>query len=146
VLREVAALAEKDGVRVAIYPHAGFWVERVDDAVRLARQMERKNFGVTFNLCHWLKVDGKELEARLDEAKPYLFVVTINGADAGGKDWGQLIQPLDAGSFDVGRVLAKLKQMGYAGPVGLQHYGIGGDADRNLRRSMDAWRQLTKGE
>ena len=142
VLRQVAELAEADGVRVALYPHAGFWVQRVEDAVRLSRQVERKNFGVTFNLCHWLMVDGKALEDRLEEAKPYLFVVTINGADADGKDWGHLIQPLDTGSFEVGRVLAKLKQMGYSGPIGLQHYGIGGDARKNLQRSMAGWRRL----
>ena len=95
-----------------------------------------------FNLCHWLKVDGKALEDRLEEAKPYLFMVTINGADADGKDWGRLIQPLDGGSFDVSRVLAKLNQMGYCGPIGLQHFGIGGDACKNLQRSMVGWRQL----
>ncbi len=142
VLREVAELAEKAGVRVALYPHANMWVERVDDGVRLARQVERKNFGVTFNLCHWSKADGKELEIRLEEAKPYLFVVTINGAEAGGKDWKQLIQPLGAGSSDVSRVLAKLKQIGYTGPIGLQHYGIGGDVRNNLQRSMAGWRRL----
>ena len=142
VLREIAELAEPAGVRVALYPHAGMWVERVDDGVRLARQVERKNVGVTFNLCHWLKADGKELEARLEEAKPYLFVVTINGADENGMDWKRLIQPLDAGSFDVCRVLTKLKQMGYTGPIGLQHYGIHGDAHNNLQRSMNGWRRL----
>ena len=142
VLRQVAELAEAAGVRVALYPHAGFWVGRVEDAVRLARQVERKNLGVTFNLCHWLKVDGKALEDRLEEAKPYLFVVTINGADTDGTDWRRLIQPLDGGSFDVSRVLAKLKQMGYRGPIGLQHFGIGGDARKNLQRSMVGWQRL----
>jgi sugar phosphate isomerase/epimerase len=142
VMREVADLAQQAGLRVALYPHAGIWVERVDDAVRLARQVERKNFGVTFNLCHWLMVDGKELDARLELARPNLLAVTINGADAGGKDWGKLIQPLDSGTFDAGRVLAKLKQIGYGGPVGLQHYGIQGDARANLQRSMNGWRHL----
>jgi len=146
LLREVAALAEPAGVRVALYPHAGMWVQRVEDAVRLSRQVDRKNVGVTFNLCHWLKVDGKALEERLEDAKPYLFVVTLNGADVDGKDWAHLIQPLDAGSFDVGRVLAKLKQMGYAGPIGLQHFGIGGDARTNLQRSMNGWRRLQQQE
>jgi len=142
VLREVAALAEPAGVRVALYPHAGTWIERVGDAVRLARQVERKNLGVTFNLCHWLMVDGTELDARLKEALPYLFVVTLNGADAGAKDWGKLIQPLGSGSFDVSRLLAILKGMDYHGPVGLQHYGIPGDAHANLQRSMNAWQGM----
>lgn len=144
MLREVAALAEPAGVRIALYPHAGTWVERVEDAVRVARGVDRKNVGVTFNLCHWLKVDGTNLEARLKEALPHLFVVTINGADAGGKDWGKLIQPLGSGTFDVGKVLAKLAELGWQGPIGLQHFGISGDAKANLRRSMDAWRVMSR--
>jgi len=142
VLQAIADLAEQSGVRVALYPHAGNWLQREEDAVRVARQVGRKNLGVTFNLCHWLMVDGKDLDARLDEARPWLYVVTINGADVDGHDWGHLIQPLDTGTFDVSRVLVKLKQMGFEGPIGLQHYGIGGDADKNLRRSMEAWRRL----
>lgn len=143
LLREIAGMAETNGVRVALYPHTGFWVERVDDGIRLARAVDRPNLGTTFNLCHWLKVDGQDLEKRLEEAGKHLFVVTINGADAAGGDWKTLIQPLDAGNFPVSRVLAQLDRMNYAGPVGLQHYGIGGDASANLRRSMEAWRRLT---
>jgi len=142
LLRELAALAEPAGVRIALYPHAGMWVERVEDALRLARQVDRQNFGVTFNLCHWLMVDGTDLAARLKQALPHLFVVTLNGADTGAKDWGKLIQPLDSGSFDVSLLLKTLGELGFAGPVGLQHYGIAGDARANLQRSMDAWRRL----
>ena len=142
VLREVADLAQAAGLRVALYPHAGAWVERVEDAVRLARQVERKNLGVTFNLCHWLMADGTDLEARLELARPYLLVVTLNGADSGSKEWGRLIQPLDSGTFDVGRLLTKLGQLDYHGPVGLQHYGITGDVRANLQRSLNAWRAL----
>ncbi|MEI7911266.1 MAG: family 16 glycoside hydrolase [Verrucomicrobiota bacterium] len=142
VLREVAALAAPAGLRIALYPHAGMWIQRVDDALRVARQVERKNLGVTFNLCHWLMVDGTDLDARLQAALPYLFVVTLNGADVGAKDWGKLIQPLDSGTFEVSRVLAKLSELGFAGPVGLQHYGIPGDARANLQRSMNAWQRL----
>ena len=143
LLREIADLAKAGGVRVALYPHTSFWVERVEDSTRLARAVDRPNLGTTFNLCHWLKVDGQDLEKRLEEAGKHLFVVTINGADAAGKDWKTLIQPLDAGDFPVSRVLAQLDRMGYAGPVGLQHFGIGGDSAVNLRRSMEAWRRLT---
>ncbi|MEI6654942.1 MAG: family 16 glycoside hydrolase [Verrucomicrobiota bacterium] len=142
ILREVADLAEPAGLKIALYPHATMWVERVDDAVRLARQVDKKNFGATFNLCHWLMVDGKDLDVRLKEALPYLFVVTLSGADTGGKDWGKLIQPLDSGSFDVSQALTTLKQLGYAGPVGLQHFGIPGDVRANLQRSMNAWQRI----
>jgi sugar phosphate isomerase/epimerase len=142
LLREISGMADEAGLRVALYPHKDFWIERTEDAVRVAKQVDHPSLGVTFNLCHWLMVDGRDLDATLTAARPHLMAVTINGADEGAKDWARLIQPLDRGDFKVGRVLAKLDELGWRGPVGLQHYGIGGDAKANLRRSMDAWRKL----
>jgi sugar phosphate isomerase/epimerase len=131
-LRRIADLADPAGVKVALYPHAGMWLERIEDATRIARAVNRPGIGVTFNLCHWLKGDGKDLDARLKQALPHLMAVTINGADTGATDWGKLIQPLDSGSYDVGQLLAKLAELKWHGPVGLQHYGIKGDARANL--------------
>jgi sugar phosphate isomerase/epimerase len=145
IIREIADMAAQYKLRVALYPHYGFWVERVEDALRVVKKVDRKNVGVTFNLCHWLRVDDeKNMQPLIKAAMPYLFVVTINGADGGGKDWKQLIQTLDRGSFDMQRFLKTLKDSGYTGPIGLQGYGIGGDANDNLKRSMSAWRQLSE--
>lgn len=144
VMREVADLAKEAGVRVSLYPHLKNWVERVEDGARLARQVDRGNFGVTFNLCHWLMVGDTDLDASLRAALPHLQMVTINGADAGNKELKACIQPLGSGTFDVGGVLTKLSELGWQGPIGLQHYGIKGDAKANLQRSMDAWRNLSR--
>ncbi len=145
VIREIADMAAESGVRVALYPHTGFWVERVEDAIRVAKKVDRKNVGITFNLCHWLRTDDeKNMKSLIKSAMPHLFVVSINGADSGGKDWKQLIQTLDRGSFNILRFLKVLKKSGYTGPIGLQGYGIGGDAYENLERSMSAWRKLSE--
>jgi sugar phosphate isomerase/epimerase len=145
VIQEIADMAVEAGLRIALYPHHGFWVERVEDAVRVTKKVNRKNVGVTFNLCHWLMVnDEKNMKPLIKLAMPYLFVVSINGADSGGKDWKRLIQTLDRGSFDIYGFLKTLEDCGYTGPIGLQGYGIGGDAYENLKRSMGAWRQLSK--
>jgi sugar phosphate isomerase/epimerase len=146
VIREVADMAAASGLRVVLYPHEGLYVQRLEDGLRLVKKASRKNVGVAFNLCHFLKVEGeKHLEQRLKVAKPCLFAVSINGADGGETGrmgWDRLIQTLDRGSFDVGRVLGALEQLGYAGPIGLQCYGIPGDNRENLKRSMKAWRNL----
>jgi sugar phosphate isomerase/epimerase len=144
VIREIADMAAEKRVRVALYPHTGFWLERVEDAIRVAGKVDRKNVGVTFNLCHWLKVDDeKNMESLIKLAMPHLFVVTINGADSGGKDWKSLIQTLDHGTFDVSRLLKTLADCGYTGPIGFQGFGIGSDAYDNLKRTMEAWRKLS---
>ena len=142
LLRRLSDMASAKGLRIALYPHTGNWVERVEDAVRVAKKVDRSNVGVTFNLCHWLKVDGEDLPARLALAEPYLFMVTVNGADSDGKEWKQLIQPLGQGSYDIAPLLRQLEVMNYRGPIGLQGYGIGGDVAANLRQSKTAWELL----
>jgi sugar phosphate isomerase/epimerase len=143
IIRDLADKAAAARLKIALYPHVNHWLERIEDAVRLAKKVDRPNVGVTFNLCHWLRVDPPEtLNARLELARPYLLQVSINGADADGKDWDTLIQPLDRGSFDIGGLLKILRRQDYRGPIGLQCYGVKGDKYENLKRSMQAWRKL----
>jgi len=146
VVREVAEIARASGLRVALYPHTGFYVATVGDALRLAEKVDRPNVGVTFNLCHYLKQEPEGAWAEtLRRALPRLFLVSVNGADAGGGGkfgWDRLIQTLDRGSFDVGPVLLQLKQMGYTGPIGVQGYGLKGDPRDELQRTMGAWKAL----
>jgi len=146
-LRALAGTAERNGLSVAIYPHIGDWTERFEDAIKLARVVDRKNFGVTFNLCHTLAAgDEPRIPALLEQAGASLLAVTINGADANvkGPQWNRLIQTLDRGSFDVGIVLRGLRKVGYQGPIGLQGYGLGGDRRDNLIRSMAGWKERSE--
>jgi sugar phosphate isomerase/epimerase len=145
IIREIADLVRDSGTKIVLYPHSNDWLEKGNDAVRLAKKAERANVGVMFNLCHWLKVDKEEnLKPVLEGAMPYLWAVSINGtdhADAIKAGTGNWLQPLDKGEYDVFNVLKTLKDLGYKGPVGLQCYGIEGDARDHLARSMAAWKK-----
>ncbi len=147
ILREILELTEPAGVPIVLYPHAKSWLERTEDGIRLARKVRPARVGVMFNLCHWLAVDEeKNLPAVLQRAGPYLWAVTINGADTAAEihaGTGKWIQPLDSGSFDLRRLLRLLKENGYTGPIGLQAYGITGDAREHLARSIAAWHRLS---
>ncbi|MEN6607044.1 MAG: TIM barrel protein [Bryobacteraceae bacterium] len=146
LIREVAGMAEPYGLRVVLYPHWKNWLEKVEDCVRLSRKIDRGNVGIMFNLCHWMKVgDEEQLKPLLKAAMPRLMAVSISGSDRvaeikSGK--GNWIQPLDSGTFDIRGFLNTLTGMGYGGPIGLQCYGIRGDARIHLERSMAAWRKL----
>ena len=145
ILRQMSDLARDSGAQLLLYPHVGSWVERIEDSCRVAEKVDRPNVGVMFNLCHWLRVDRqRDYQPLLKRAMPRLWAVSINGADEldDRPGWDHYIQPLDQGSFDVGPLLKTLKQLGYRGPIGLQCYGIGGDAREHLARSMAAWRKL----
>jgi sugar phosphate isomerase/epimerase len=140
LIREVADMAAQAGLKVALYPHYGFHVARVEDALRVQKKVGRSNVGIVFNLCHWLRSgDEANMKTRLQDALPHMLLVTINGADHEG-DWDRLIQPLDRGSFDVKGLVKTLRGIGYGGPMALQCYNVKGDRGENLRRSMAAWR------
>ncbi len=146
-IRAIVVAAAAQGVRVALYPHTGFWVERVEDAMRVADKIDRPDVGVTFNLCHWLKVEGVERDPTpvLRAALPRLMFVTISGADTGDTKkmgWDRLIQPLDQGSYDLGAFVHRFRAIGYTGPVGFQGYNIKAEPRDVLTRSIAAWRKF----
>lgn len=139
---DIADLADASGLQVALYPHAGFFVADMDDALRIAQQVDKKNLGVTFNLCHELMAGNEaRFDAILEAAAPRLFVVSINGADHSG-GWDKLIQPLGHGAFDLDAFLAKLLALNYEGPIGLQCYNVPGDTRENLEHNIQAWRAM----
>jgi len=146
-LREIADYAKPRGVSIALYPHTGLWIERVEDAIRVAGKIDRSDVGVTFNLCHWLKVEGSERDPLpvLKAALPRLMFVTINGADTGDTrtmGWDRLIQPLGSGTYDVPAFMEKVRAAGYTGPVGFQGFGIRQDPREVLAQTIVAWRKM----
>lgn len=146
-LQDLAGRAARHGVKLALYPHAGFWAQSFGDCLTLAEKVDRPNFGVSFNLCHVLKTgDEANIGALLRRAKPRLFMVSLNGADAGGgakAGWDKLIQPIGRGTFDLVALLRELKALGYEGPIGFQGYGIQGDRKPILRETMEGWRKAS---
>jgi sugar phosphate isomerase/epimerase len=143
IAREMGDLAQAAGVRVAIYPHAGFYVATAADSLRIAGKAAHAQVGASYNLCHeFMTGNGDKAVATLRQVAPKSTLVSINGVDAARKNY---IATLDTGDFDITGFLRELQQTGYRGPVGLQCYNIKGDIKENLRRSMDAWRKAQPG-
>lgn len=142
----ISDLASQSNLRVALYPHYGFYLARFSDVVRVAERTGRNNVGVTFNLCHELRSGfDPEFPQLLDKAIPRLYGVTINGADRRGRDWDTLIQPLGRGDYDVTGLVRTITKAGYRGPFGIQCYGLKGDPGVYLKQSMAAWRAVSVG-
>jgi sugar phosphate isomerase/epimerase len=148
-LRQLVAYARTKGVKVSLYPHAGFWAAQFETCVRVASKVDDPNLGVTFNLCHWLKVEGSERDPLplIKDALPRLNFITINGADTGDTQnlgWDKLIQPLGRGTYDVGAFVAKARAAGYRGPFGFQGYGIKMEPKELLKETMEGWKKAVK--
>ena len=143
IIRGMAAIAADSGAQILLYPHSYMWMEKIEDAVRVADKVDLPNVGVMFNLCHWLRVSkDRNYKPLLALAMPRLWAVSISGADEwdANPGWAHYIQPLGRGSFDMLTFLKTLRQLGYNGPIGLQCFGIPGDERDTLAESMKAWR------
>lgn len=140
---ELADFAAPFGVKIAIYPHVNNYCETSEHSVRLAKMANRPNVGAIFNTCHLLKVEGEEgWEQKLIDALPYLYMISINGADSGNTremGWEQLIRPLGEGTFDTYKLVKLAKDNGYNGLFGLQCYGIKQDCESALTKSVNTW-------
>ena len=146
--RNVCDRAAESGLDVVFYPHVGCLTERIPTCMAIMKQADRRNLGLGFTLCHFLAQNPhQETEAMLKSMGSDLKLVLINGAnelDAPKADWNELIQPLGKGTFDVGRVIRCLDEIGYEGPVGLQCYKVPGTPRDNLKASIDAWKRLNR--
>jgi sugar phosphate isomerase/epimerase len=145
IVREIADLVAASNLKVVLYPHAGFYVADIEDALRITKKVNRENLGVTFNLCHELMAGNEaKFDELLERALPELLVISINGADHTG-GWDTLIQPLGHGVFDLNNLLRKLTSLGYKGPIGLQCYNVPGSTEKNLKHNIAEWRKIVKG-
>ena len=144
-VRQITETAAALNIKVALYPHHGFAVATMSQAMDMIKKVNHPNLGVMFNLCHFLKSeDPATLESTLLKAGDRLFAVSTSGAVEGCKDWSCLIMPLNKGSFPQKRLFQALKKIDFNGPVGLQCYGIKGDKRDNLESSIKAWKELIK--
>jgi sugar phosphate isomerase/epimerase len=142
ILREMSDDAKKYGLGgVAPYMHIGNWIETIDDNVRIAEAVDRRNVGVMFHLHHWQAVGNRDLEKLREDlvkAKPYLMVVVIQGTDkekATHKILGE-------GSFDMVPLVRTLGEIDYQGPLGTMGYTQSGDIPEKLKRAYRAWENI----
>jgi sugar phosphate isomerase/epimerase len=140
MVKQVSDWCREAGLKVAIYPHTGFYVATTEEALRIADRVDRPDVGVTVNLCHELMQQHQDrLPEIVRKAAPRLALVSINGADRDGKPGGFILR-LDQGSYDVYGFLKLLRSTGYRGPIGLQCYSVPGDIRDNLEKSVAAWK------
>ena len=140
-LRALLPDARATGVEIALYPHHGCWLATAADAMRVLAAAPDRHLGVCFNPCHELRAtDATDLRPLLRACGERLLAVTVHGADVAGADWSTLIRPLGDGDLPLAGLLAELDALGFAGPVGLQGFGVSGPARDHLARSVAAWR------
>jgi hypothetical protein len=149
LLQQISTWSKKAGLQVAIYPHLNFYVERTDHALQLAQKINRKNVGLTFNLCHWLATtrlnERSNLKSHLKELKPYLKMITISGANNVISEkkavFDDYILPLGTGDFDTYDLLNfMVNALKYKNPIGVQCYNIKGNKPQLIENTIGVWK------
>jgi len=136
--------AKKRDLQISLYHHFGFWMERFDDCLRLAKQIDDPRLGVTFCGYHWFAVDGVGLDEKFDKAADYLKIVNVSGSryapETKQMPNGYTVEPVGHGDFPLDDVIQAMRRVGYQRDVGFQGYKVGGDPEANLAESMKNWR------
>ncbi len=143
--RLVEALVNRlpNDVEIAFYPHLNMWLERFEDAIVLCDRIAHERVGVVFPAFHWYAIDGGAPAELFRRAGGRLRSVNLCGSRRAPDGGATTIEPLDEGELDNFALLGCLRRAGYAGMIGVQGYGMGGDCYSKLQRSIAAFRALT---
>jgi sugar phosphate isomerase/epimerase len=149
LIHQISDWAKDANLEIAIYPHLGFYVERTGHALELVKLINRKNVGLSFNLCHWLatttEAERSSLNEQLKNLRPYLKMITVSGANnvmsREKSVWEDYILPLGKGTFDTyGLLRYAVRDLKFQGPIGVQCYNIKGDKPTLVQNTINVWR------
>jgi len=135
-IRAIADAAATIGCTVALYNH-GNWFGEPENQIQIIGRLKQDgvtNVGIVYNLHH-----GHDHLDRfatlLQQMKPYLLVLNLNGMTRAGDKVGKKILPLGQGDLDLG-LLKVIRDSGWHGPIGILNH-TDEDADARLRDNLD---------
>jgi putative heme-binding domain-containing protein len=132
----IARAAAKIGCTVGLYNHGG-WFGEAENQLAIIEALKMPNVGIVYNLHHGHHHLGRFAEI-LQQIKPHLLALNLNGMTAGGDQQGKKILPIGAGEWDL-RLVKIIEQSGYRGPIGiLNHTDL--DAEKRLLDNLDGLR------
>lgn len=145
LLDHLLPLALQHRKTISLYPHIWFYIDRIEHALRIAREYNSPHLKVTFCGFHWYAVDATQLSSHLRDAAPLLHRVNICGTrklPPGTQGLPATIECLSQGELDHFALLSLLHANNYTGPIGLQGYSAAGDVYPRLQRSLAAYHSL----
>lgn len=132
-LRPVVEAAAKQGCRVGLYNHGG-WFGEPENQIAILQALNAPNVGIVYNLHHG-HAHLDRFPALLEKMKPYLYCLNLNGMVKGGDAVGKKILPLGTGDEDL-RLLRCIAESGYTGPIGILGH-TEDDAEITVRNNLE---------
>ncbi len=140
-IRPIAEAAAPLGIQVALYNHGGWFGEPENQLAIIARLATDgvKNVGIVYNQHHG-HGHVERFAKLLDQMKPHLLALNLNGLSPGGDEHGDKILPLGQGELDLG-LLKIIRASGWRGPIGILNH-TGEDAELRLLDNLDGLQWL----
>jgi quinoprotein glucose dehydrogenase len=132
-LRPLVEAAAAQGCKVGLYNHGG-WFGEPENQIEIIKALNAPNVGLVYNLHHG-HAHLDRFPALLQQMKPYLLCLNLNGMKKEGDLKGEKILPLGMGDLDLG-LLRTVRDSGYAGPIGILGH-TDDDAELTLRDNLE---------
>lgn len=122
---DLAALAGRHGLRLAVKPHVGQAIFNADTALRLVAEVRESALGLNFDPSHLYRAGEEPSEVARRWGR---HIVTSHVRDCLSRE--QRVGPPETqipgrGSVDIPGTLLALKDSGFAGPLNLEVIGAG---------------------
>jgi len=151
LLGRMADQAEKLGKDIVIYPHDSTLIRSVEEAIPYIQELNKPNIYLSMHSCHEMRAgNGDRMLEVAIKAAPYLKFASIAGSDVtmhavgtGTGKWGDAIQPLDEGDYDMNQFLSAVQNIGYDGDMFLHTFGIKERQKEHLTNSIKKWNKMT---
>jgi putative heme-binding domain-containing protein len=139
-IRPIAVAAAEIGCSVGLYNHGG-WFGEPENQIAVIEELDLPNVGIVYNQHHG-HGHVEDFAQLLEDMKPHLLCLNLNGMVAGGDAAGQKIVPLGRGELDL-RLLKIIQQSGYTGLIGILNH-TQHDAEARLLDNIDGLKWLTR--
>jgi sugar phosphate isomerase/epimerase len=128
-MKEVLSEAEKAGCTIALYNH-GSWFGEPENQIRIIEAIGSEKIRIVYNFHHGHHQMNR-FEELLDQMKPYLSAININGM----RKEGPKIITLGEGDRELD-MLRSIVKAGYKGPIGILGHTEGEDIRPVLERNL----------
>ena len=140
-IRTIAEAAAPLGIQVALYNHGGWFGEPENQLAIIARLAKDgvTNVGIIYNQHHG-HGQVERFAKLLEQMKPHLLGINLNGMTRDGDARGQMILPLGQGELDL-QLLKIIRDSGWRGPIGILNH-TGEDAEARLLDNLEGLQWL----
>jgi len=132
----IAQAAAPLGCSVALYNH-GSWFGEPENQIQILERLRRDgitNAGIVYNLHHG-HTHLDRFADLLQQMKPHLLAINLNGMTRNGESTGKKILPLGEGDLDL-KLLKIIQGSGWRGPIGILNH-TDEDAEARLQDNLD---------